>query len=447
MQHNLPDLLKRWGAVALVAAPMVCMLAFYLWYAQHAWFYQDDFFFIHDYEHNLQVQQWISHENFGRFLSRNFYWWSLLQAFGRHAQAFFLVNLALMAGTSCLLYLLLRKTSEHAALAAGAFYFCCAPSIGNYSWICNSQHILAHFLILAYLLQVRRWDTTQSPLMAITMSLTFLMAISANILAIVALLYPAILISRARASNHSWTLRLVTGIQALSALVLLKVIRANDAGPYSTAWQLDTIHENITFYFGSLWFFLAACGLLAYHAWQRWQEGDSLATWLLLSGPAFIVPFLPLSHQRYLNYAALSHTLLLAGLILAVLKLPLKVLTAALLSLFLLQSVQQVLDQKSYFSSNQRGVKEHAILGATQSLLEDLSPPDGARICVSQHGESHANQAPLPLFWWGLAFGQAFKVYVSDRFHYQLQGEAADCDLRLMLEPLTLAPALPRLAP
>jgi hypothetical protein len=424
--------------MALMAAPAVILLTFYLWYARHAWFYQDDFFFIHDYEHTLQVRQLISHENFGRFLSRNFYWWALLQTFGRDAQAFFLVNLAIMAGTSYLLYRLLRQTSRHVALAAGTFYFCCAPSIGNYSWICNSQHILAHFLILAYLLQIRKLDITRTNTLTYSASLTFFLAISANILAIVALLYPAILISKTRTEKHSRQLWLMTCIQAMAAITLLKVIRSHDAGPYSTAWTPEILKENLDFYFGSFWFFLAACSLLSYHAWQKWQQGDAFTTWLLLSGPAFILPFIALSQQRYLNYAALSHTLTFTALALSLLKLPKKVPAAILLTLVLNHSIHQTQDQKSYFSENQRGVREREILTAATTLLKDLNPPNDSKICVSKHGETYSPQAQMPGFWWGLAFGQAFDVYLTDRIIYQLHSKAETCDYDFMLDTLTL---------
>lgn len=416
--------------VAASAAVLYC-LRFYWQYAEQAWFFQDDFSFIAGYEHDVQPMQWLSAENFGRFLSRNVYWWGLLNIFGRDAHAFYLFNLVLMLATAALLVAFVWPVSRWVAGLAGLAYFGAGATVSNFAWLSNSQHLLAHFFVAFFLLSIRMVWARQSAVGLLACASLFILALSSNVLSVVALSFPLLLLwchPRGRFSMAMWG---VLAVLACSAISLFWVLRPAQEGHYATSLAWPVLSRNMGFYFGHWSVLLSLAGWLFAAGLKRLARREPLQAWVLMAGPAFIVPFLPLVHQHYANYAALSHVFTLVGvsvLACVVSEGRTKLCSAILFVVLALVFARSTAAQIKSLRHEQRGANEQALV---QTMFrwhqEHALGSDGSLLCFSQQGEHHVPGTPFPSYWWGLAFGEAFKTFVSDRYRYELSAIDKHC--------------------
>lgn len=422
--------------IFLMMATLYCAV-FYIRYAGIAWFFQDDFMFLREYAQQLHADQWVSTANFGRFLSRNLYWWSGWKLFGANAQAYFLFNLACMACTSLLLLsLCLRHSLVLGALFATA-YWTAGPTVSNLSWLSNSQHLLAHTLMALYFcLAYRAWQQ-QGPLLLLVSGLVYALALSANVLSAVAMLLPAILLcARPRGRFAAMSGAMLVAQLGLALWVVITV-KPEAGSPYAMNWTLPVVAQNLTFYFGHPAVFIALLAMLASFAWTRFRAGDPLEAWLLLAGPAFIVPFLPLAGQRYMNYAAFSHAFTLLGVCLCAYRAESRrwrMLCASVVVVVLLAFVAQTQRQMAYFKREHRGADQREQIRALNDIVRAQGIPAGSTLCFSQHGERHVEGEPLPGFWWGVGFGEAFKKFVNAGYNYQLLVRDEDCPYLMRID-------------
>ncbi len=102
----------RFPGAALLVIPFALMSAWYLNYAFHGWFQQDDFGSIYLYQHSLHTSNLWNFNDFGRFLSRNVYWHFLWQIFGAQAAYYFLFNFLTIAGTTFVIFRTFRATYD-----------------------------------------------------------------------------------------------------------------------------------------------------------------------------------------------------------------------------------------------------------------------------------------------------------------------------------------------
>lgn len=82
---------------------------FFIFYANNAWFYQDDFTFLYANIHKIDWSHLWTFENFGRFVTRDLYWYYLYSFFGSNSSMYFIFNLFLLVFNSILIFNLFRK--------------------------------------------------------------------------------------------------------------------------------------------------------------------------------------------------------------------------------------------------------------------------------------------------------------------------------------------------
>ena len=420
----------------LLMAVLYCAV-FYARYAGSAWFFQDDFMFLREYEQELHADQWMSAVNFGRFLSRNLYWWGGWRLFGANAQAYFLFNLACMAATSMLLLCLCLRHSLALGVLLATAYWTAGATVGNLSWLSNSQHLLAHTLMALYFcLAYHAWQQQRS-LLLIVSGFVYALALSANVLSAVAMSLPAILLcARPRGRFAAMSLVMLV-VQLCLALWVVITVKPDAGSPYAMSWTVSVVRQNIAFYFGHPAAFFALAALLSGFAWMRFRAGDALEAWLLLAGPAFIVPFLPLAEQRYMNYAAFSHVFTVVGVYWCVYRaqdLRWRVLCLLIAVVVTLAFVTQTHRQMAYFKHERRGSDQRELIRALNDIVHAEPIPAGSTLCFSHHGERHVAGEPLPGFWWGVGFGEAFKKFIDAGYNYQLLTRDDTCEYPMEID-------------
>ncbi len=123
MHNNEPRPFPLPLIVALVV-PVVFLLFFYISYAERSWFFFDDFIFLSQYAHSLQLHQLVGFDNFGRFVSRNVYWYSAIKLFSYNAAYFYVCNFLLIVFNSCVIYaIFVNRYDIFSAIIAALFYF------------------------------------------------------------------------------------------------------------------------------------------------------------------------------------------------------------------------------------------------------------------------------------------------------------------------------------
>jgi len=142
----------RFPGSALLFVPFALMSAWYLIYAFHGWFQQDDFNFIHLYQHSLHTSDLLTFNDFGRFLSRNVYWHFLWQIVGAQAVYFYLFNFLTITATTYVIFRTFALPYDNAVAGVVALlYFASANVIVDYSWISFSQHLIPIFFVFLFM--------------------------------------------------------------------------------------------------------------------------------------------------------------------------------------------------------------------------------------------------------------------------------------------------------
>jgi hypothetical protein len=411
--------------------------AFYFRYAADAWFFQDDFMFIRTYEVQLHGEQWLSAANFGRFVSRNLYWWAGWAFFGPNAHGYFMFNLALMLSTSLLLLCLCLRHSLTLGLLLATAYWVAGASVSNLSWLSNSQHLLAHALMALYFCVAQRACRQESVPWLMGSFILYAVALSANVLSAVAVSFPMVYLCSRPRGRYAVATCATLAAQLGLALLLVFTVRPESGSPYAMTLALPVVFKNMAGYYGHPVIFLGFSGLLLRASWARLGVGDLLEAWLLLAGPAFILPFLPLAQQHYLNYAAFSHVFMLVGLIILAVRargrwsrLVALSAVAFLVWVFAIQTYRQI----AYFKYERRGATQRELVRALNDVVHSKGIPVGSTLCFSEHGEAHMSGSPLPSFWWGLGFGDAFKKFVGEEYKYELLSDDVACTYDLHVD-------------
>lgn len=420
--------------------PLLFVGAYYLSYAQSAWFLQDDFQLIMQYAQVLQPHQLWNFENFGRFLSRNVYWHLGVQWFALHAPLFYLLNLSFICATSLLLYRLVRSQQGwFAGLVAVLCYLCLPGTVEAYAWLANSQHLLGHFFVLlfVYLFSTRPappaagWAAARAPLLLIAVLLLGLL--SNAFMGMVLSLPVWMLLADRRHRGNRWNY--VVPLLG-TALFLYFYVRLSplQTGAYTTSFTLETFWRNACHYYGgtvgaALW-----VGTVLGGAALAWSKGRLFCSWLFIASVAFFLPFAFLEHQRYGTYATLTHLFLslacwtLFCSLLGTRKPQLRLYAGVCLVALLL--VQSLLPLR-YFAEHPSGKIARAHVDALR--LFDAQHPELQYHCfrddprdASLGGDPASH---IPAAWWQLGFGTAFSLFVNPLKHYALSSPTARCDV------------------
>ena len=422
-----------------LALPTVIALYFYLSYAGRAWFYQDDFGFISQYAASAQWGQLFDFTNFGRFLSRNGYWHWGIKYFSHNAQYFFIFNFFVISGSSYLLYKIFEKYGRFEAFVAGLFYFILPATIESYTWLSNSQHILGHFFVILFVYIFINDDANNDPVNELfrTLQLVTILVLGfeSNIFMSMVLSLPAwmLLTDKEYRKLKSNYLILVAGI--LLFLVFFVKLSGNQQGAYSTAYNFETVRDNLDYYFKSgslavIWFLLIATGS-AYSLVRR----KYFSAWLFLASAAFFLPFAFFIHQRYSQYGDLAYLFLLLGIWMVLLDSKIgqrpdliRYSGLAMIGLLFLNSLEPPI---RYFSEGPLGAEQKKQVQFLK--VYDSDHPDVKNYCFRSPKQvintTGVKEWDIPGEWWAVGFGSAYSLFVSSEKTYELVQDAKHCDV------------------
>lgn len=415
--------------------------AFYLSYAQSAWFFQDDFQLIVQYAHALQPQQLLDFASFGRFLSRNVYWHYGIKFFALHAPLFFLLNLFFICATSLLVYrVMLRQYGTFPAVVAGLVYFCLPGTVEAYAWLSNSQHLLGHLFVLVfvYLFTAREEDRHgRRWVPALLLLLVLLLGLLSNVLVGMVLSLPLwMLVADRRYRRNPWNLGVAATGMALFLYFYVNLAQ-HQTGAYATSFSFGTFWQNATFYFkgdvgAALWMGVVVLGA----AWS-WFRGRLLTAWFFLASAAFMLPFAFLVHQRYGSYSVLSHLFVVLAcwcLVCDGCDVPggarpkwVSYVGAAVLLLVLGQSLGLPLRHFGQYPHG-KTVREQV----EQLRLFDARNPAVKSYCFRSDkpavNTTGVKVWDIPAEWWQVGFGAAFSLFVNGQKTYELVSATSRCD-------------------
>lgn len=433
-----------WAKVAMLL-PVLFVLFFYFTYAHDAWFFQDDFGLIAQYAGAIHFEQLFDYSNFGRFLSRNAYWFFGSTLFSSNAQYFYVLNFSTIALTSFLLFKLLsRRYGEFAGLVGALIYFCLPATLESYSWLSNSQHLLAHFFavlfVTLYMREVSDECAGPSARSTVLLGLVLLAGLSSNVLMGMVLTLPAwmLVTHPAVRRNPCNTLIVVAGGVLFAAQII--TLGRYQTGAYSTAYNLDVLGTNLAFYFGSAWLGLLWLAAVAAGAVLAWRARKLFEAWLLLASIAFFLPFAFLEHQRYGQYGVLTYLCFVIGYWtlfcqFARPRVPAFVVPAGVL-LLLYVFVCALEPTIRYASDNPRGRDQRELV--EQLRLFDEGQGKAMKNYCFRSDRPVLNSTgvaawDIPAEWWFVSFGTAFSVFVDPLKTYQLAKPELSCDATFVL--------------
>lgn len=423
-----------------LALPLLFMSYFYLSYAQHGWFWQDDFGFIVHYQGSVRSEELISFDNFGRFVSRNLYWHYGLHYFSSNAAFFYLFNFFTIAGTCLLLYRLFSAQYRHfSGIAAALSYFCLPATISAYSWLSNSQHLSGHFFVILFVYLYVCMPVQSGPRTAAVRTAALLLVLTAgfaaNIFVSMVLSLPLwmMLVDRQRRRLKADWILIACGLLLFGWY--FSKLRGSQTGAYATAYTLEVLQENLQFYFSSmrnvwLWLFCTGTGVL-----YSWLRRRYLTGWLLLASVIFFLPFAFFKYQRYEQYAALTYLFFILGswawlndLLSASRPRWLQyIATCLILGLF----VRALEPELRFFSLNPRGAAQKRQIEFLRDY--DASHPELRHYCFRSDKQvinaSGIAEWDIPGEWWSVGFGDAYRHFVNHEKSFELQQNARSCDV------------------
>ena len=294
----------------------------YVHVAGNAWFFQDDFLYLTRYARSAGLSSptlaQLLVENFGRPVSRNLYWFVLYQSFGMAAPLYYLANLGIVMACAVMLFRLGRLLGADfsTALVWSVSYFVSAPTVGNLSWLSNSQHMLAHlFTVLALTVGVRDADMGNwAWYKVVVLGALCLLGAFSNAFALAAI--PLILLycwsnGALGRAGHCGPFLVLTIVWLASAAVLFYALKGRAAGPYELDVSARNALATLAYYVEYPKVTLLCLGGVGVVAFVR---RDHILLWLLASAVLFYAPFAFLKFQRYENYIGLAHLFVVAAL-------------------------------------------------------------------------------------------------------------------------------------
>ena len=415
----------RFPGAALLVIPFALMSAWYLNYAFHGWFQQDDFGSIYLYQHSLHTSNLWNFNDFGRFLSRNLYWHFLWQIFGAQAAYYFLFNFLTIAGTTFVIFRTFRATYDRAISATVALlYFGSINVVEDYSWISFSQHLIPIFFIFLFMgMFIDRVEKEWTGTDAFKMIAVLALGISGNIFAIGALVFPLYFALRNKELRRDRKFRFFVVLAVLGSLIALVEAHRFAVGPYATSFSWSVVHGNLTYYFQNhLWEYVLALAIMLIVGWRR--ENHYVTTVALLCIASF-APYAILVSQRSQGYMSLTSTTFFMGLLLTAIELfgknkPIRntLLTLAVLTPFYFVNPSPL---NNYWNANPQGATAHGIVTQV-SAFADQHPEIKTYCFGAQIDGIGAKIATRD--WAFLAKGKALSDFIasSDKFRFYPRG-------------------------
>ena len=422
--------------------PIVILTWFYVFYAQNAWFCQDDFDFISKYSVSVEWRQLYDFSDFVRFLSRNVYWHFCLKWFSHNAQYFYLTNFSIILATGFLIYAIFRREyGRFEGLIAGLLYLMLPATIESYVWISNSQHIIGHFFValFVYVFVSNRGDTDKASeiFRAIALSIILVLGILSNIFVIMVLSLPAwmLLIDRRTWRAKSIYALLIFGVMLF--IFFFHKLAANQTGAYSTSYTPKVVIDNAEYYAGGkaravFWFILVGLGGI-YAA----LKNKYMTSWFFLASFAFFIPFafFSVSYHRYGQYGELSNLFFL----LAVWSFLIEFIGVR--GAYFVGYAGLVMVFSVFFHALEPSVRyfSESPMGAAQKKQIDylkeyeVLHPEKAKYCFRSdkkvNNATGVKEWDIPAEWWALDFGKALTLFANPDKTYNLLQSSADCDV------------------
>lgn len=426
---------------AVISLPLLCLLYFYLIYAGNGWFFQDDFGFLADYGASVQWGQLVDFSNFGRFLSRNLYWFLMHGIFGAHAEYYFAMSFALIICSASLLWLIVgRLYGWYFGFFASVTYIVLPSTIAAYAWLSNVQHLFGHFFVFAFF---ALYSVRSSGLLTwgqlIGLIVLYIAGISSNIFVglVLSLVVLEMVASPACSRDRRHWLLVVVGAAIFA--IFAAGVSQNKSEAYALGLNLDALAQNTRFYFGSIIFGLAWVLICFAGFVFGLSRRQTVLAWFFMASVAFFLPYAFMQHQRYIQYGALTYIFFIVGLGAGA-----KVLLgdrfyriAALIGMLLVLIVfRQSAPLISYFTDNPWGGKQadqvdylKAEISALQAGAKDVCFDAGAPT-------NHTGVAEwsIPEEWWFVGFGKAYTLFVDPTRRYGLQHEMPHCDIHFTFQ-------------
>lgn len=421
-----------------IGFPIISILYFYISYAGNAWFWMDDFGFIDHYARSIHWSELFDFTSFGRFLSRNAYWYIGVKYFHHNAQYFYIFNFFIILCSSLLLYKIFEKWGRFAGVVAGVFYFILPATIESYAWISNSQHILGHFFVILFIFVFIDKGGVQNKIKEIVYVLNLILILvfgfASNIFVSMVLSLPFWMVLTDKNYRNSKAVYFVLLMGFLLFVIFFANLSGGQTGAYSTSYNISTFIDNARFYFNGgfgalLWIVFVVFGVLYGVIKKKY-----FISWLFLGSVAFFLPFAFFIHQRALQYGALAYLFFLLGgwsvLIDSGLnKYPNLMGFAATLIILLLFS-KALEPSVRYFSANPRGAEQKLQV----QFLRNFEYKNAEfksycfRVAENVNNATGVKEWDIPSDWWFVGFGRAFNIFVSQEKTYDLSHNSERCD-------------------
>lgn len=440
---------NRQGPVFLAIVtifPVFIVAYFYISHTGKGWFLQDDFGFMAGYAATPAFQQLFDFSNFGRFVSRNLYWYLSGKLFSSHAQYYFALNFFIISSTSYLIFKLFSsRLGGYAGIVGGLLYFCSPAVITAYVWLSNSQHLLGHFFAILFIyqyLRARRSAVGGISLIQAAALLSILLAgMLSNIFVGLVLSLPATYFladGKVREDRRHW---LLLAIGSIMFAVFVFKLSPYQTEAYATNYGIETLRKNLVFYFINGWLSVLWLAVALSGAVVSWRFNCLFEAWLFLASPIFLFPFILLRHQRYLQYGTLAYFFLAVGcwaLFCALIKAKPRSSTyyyaGATISIVMLWLAMAKIRQ---FELAPPGADQRELV----SQLKTFAGSEGRnfRNYCFQSSRVVENKTGVKIWdyppeWWGVNFGQAFSLLVDPTKTYLLKGEAKSCDVTFVMD-------------
>ena len=427
----------KWASVI----PVLMALYFYLTYVQHAWFFQDDFKFIQLYGSSPRYDQLSDvTSNLGRFISRNLYWNVSWQLFGGRSEFYFLVNFATILVTTWLIFKIYsQREGRYGGAISGLAYICSPAVLFSYTWLSNSQHLLGHLFVFLfvwlYLASGIKISGKMQTSKGIWLLTIFLCGLLSNVFVGLVLSLPILFATLSPSVRRSWSHWLWLAVASTAFFVLAFKLRVKSTGPYAMQIDMDTLQANVSFYFLSPWIGLLWCLVTGTGIVAALRLKDIFLLWMFLASPVFLIPYIFLEHQRYLNYGALTYLFLFLGLwsLLYRIVKPQHVryifAVGAIISVVSTSIVVKFID---HFGARPVGANQRVQV-ETLNRFNSSHAQSYNHYCFRVHNSNQPRSSVaewnIPWAWGWLESGKAFTIFVDRTKTYELAMDDVKCDI------------------
>lgn len=423
MQNNANSITLTYKFLFIIP---IFYVFFYLIYAFNAWFYQDDFTFLYRHIITINWENIWNFGNFGRFVSRDLYWYSMYQFFGFNSVFYFVFNLTLLILNAFLCYLFLKQMNINLSFSvlSGIAYFISLPALVNFYWISNSQHLLAHTFIFIFLILITKntFFLSSSWKNQLVAFLIFIVALYSNILSffILPFLFFRIYLFRNSIIFSKQLGFFLIGILTVGILFILK-IKQYSTGAYRLDYSFSALINNLNFYLEPYnlnpYLFLVLVVIISVYSIIFKKENTSQ---LLILSMFLYAPFALASAQQYHNYVHLSTVFLIVTFLSFLNKKINKYIISILTIAILIYSGKGFIN---YMSNDPLG-KKVKILCET---LKKNYPSEKHFIFYASNGKD------IPIVWWATGFGDGLRLFVDPNatYEYSSNTENSSCFVKM----------------